>query len=174
MRFKDFLLNEGRAYFGEKVGDILTAVHDLDDGSKLGARQMVKFYEKLVVLIRRILHTSWPETERKHLKTLQKIGVAIMNSIEQKDDLRELLPSIRQELEDLSGKLGMPINSLGSETKEPQQPPPEAPEGQPEAPQGPEGQPEQPAPQQPQQPPQPPQMGQAPKEPPEPGMAPIT
>jgi hypothetical protein len=168
IKFKDFLLNEGRAYLGEKVGDILTAVHDLDDGSKLGARQMVKFYEKLVVLIRRILHTSWPETERKHLKTLQKIGVSIMNSIEQKDDLRELLPSIRQELEDLSGKLGMPVNSLGSETEQPQAPPPETPE----APEGPPSTPEQPPQQQQPQQPQQPEMGQAPSEPPEMGMAP--
>ena len=117
MEFKYFLLNENKADLSEKIGDILNAIHDIDDGSVLGARQMVKFCEKVVARIRRILHSNWPQTEHKHLKKLQKIGVAIMNSIEQKDDLKELLPSIRQELEDISANLGMPINTFGAQEK---------------------------------------------------------
>lgn len=116
IKFKDFLLNENRSYLGEKIGNILTAVHDLDDeGKTMGMRQMMRFCEKIVALIRRILHSNWPQTEQKHLKTLQKIGVAIMKGIEEKQDLRELMPSIRQELEQLSQRLGVPVNDVGPE-----------------------------------------------------------
>jgi len=118
MRFKDFLLNENRAYLGEKVGDILSAVHDLDEeGKGIGMRQMVRFCEKIVSLIRRILHSNWPETEHKHLKVLQKVGVAIMKGIEEKQDLRELMPSIRQELEKLSTDIGVPVNTMGPDSE---------------------------------------------------------
>lgn len=149
IQFKSFILNENRAYLGEKIGDILASVHDISDGAEgVGARQLIKFCERLVASIRRILHSNWPQTEQKYLKNLQKIGVAIMNSIEQKDDLREILPSIRQELEELSSKIGMPLNTLGTqETKGPE----EAPEGKVLKPGGPPGQGTTP----PEQPPQP-------------------
>jgi len=69
MEFKDYLLNENRAYLGEKIGDILNAVHDLEqEGANMGARQMMKFSEKIVSRIRRILHSNWPQTEDGHLK----------------------------------------------------------------------------------------------------------
>ena len=119
IKFKDFLVNENHSYLGEKIGSILTAVHDLDDeGKTMGMRQMMRFCEKIVALIRRILHSNWPRTETKNLKTLQKIGVAIMKGIEEKQDLRELMPSIRQELEQLSQRIGTPINDVGPDSEE--------------------------------------------------------
>ena len=127
MKFKNYLLNENRAYLGEKVGDILNAVHDLEqEGENMGARQMMKFSEKIVARIRRILHSNWSQTEEKFLKSLQKVGVALMKAIEEKNDLRELMPQIKQELEDVSGKLGVPVNTLAAPEGEeiPKNPPP--------------------------------------------------
>jgi hypothetical protein len=119
IKFKNFLLNEDRAYLGEKIGDILTSIHDLDEeGKTMGMRQQIRFCTKIVSLIRRILHSNWPQTEQKHLKTLQKIGVAIMKGIEEKQDLRELMPSIRQELEQLSSNLGVPVNNMSPDAQE--------------------------------------------------------
>lgn len=144
IKFKDFLLNENRAYLGEKIGDVLTAIHDFDEEGKMGMRQATRFCEKVVALIRRILHSNWPQTEQKYLKTLQKIGVAIMKGIEEKQDLRELMPSIKQELEQLSSQLGVPVNAMSpdSDNTPPEgqgaeQPPntPPAPEVPPQAPQ---------------------------------------
>lgn len=121
IRFKDFILNENKAFLANSIGDILNAVHDIDDGSALGIKQLMKFFEKIVARIRRILHSNWPQTEHKHLQKLQKIGVAIMNAIEQKDDLKELLPSIRSELEQISADIGMPVNYLGNQEETPSQ-----------------------------------------------------
>jgi len=125
-----FILNENRAYLGEKIGDILNAVHDLEqEGANMGARQMIKFSEKIVSRIRRILHSNWPQTEETYLKSLQKVGVALMKAIEEKNDLRELMPQIKQELEDVSGKLGVPVNTLAA--PEGQESPENPPEGEP-------------------------------------------
>lgn len=118
MDFKNFLILEQREYLGEKVGDILTSVHELLSSEKqIGARQLVNNSENIVNQIRKILHSSWQKSERKFLKKLQKCGVAIMKAIEEKDDLKEILNSVSAELENITSKIGTPINKLGGENK---------------------------------------------------------
>jgi hypothetical protein len=129
MKFKNFLLAEQREYLSHKIGDVLTSVHELVAGGKqIGARQLVRHSEGVANQIRRILHSSWPKTEYKHLRVLQKCGVALMKTIEENGDLRETLNGVRQEIEQLSQKLGSPINSLGvnqdAAPPKPQQPEP--------------------------------------------------
>lgn len=73
MRFKQFLLNENKAYLGQKVGDILTAVKEINDDSKtMGSRDLVRFSERVVNQIRRILHSNWSKEEKKFLLTCKK------------------------------------------------------------------------------------------------------
>lgn len=118
MEFKKFLLNEQHDYLSQKIGDVLTGVHELIQGGKqVGARQLVRHSEGIVNQIRKILHTSWPRTEYKFLRGLQKCGVALAKTIEEKGDLRETLNSVRSEIEQMSHKLGEPINTLGSPKK---------------------------------------------------------
>ena len=120
MRFKQFILNETNAYFGQKVGDILTASQELSDDSKnMGTRDLIRFSERIVNQIRRILHSNWPKEEKKHLLTLQKVAVALMKSIEDKDDLPGTIAGSVSMLEKLVGKLGVPINKLGTDDKTP-------------------------------------------------------
>jgi hypothetical protein len=151
MRFKEFLLNEGKVYLGSKIGEILSAVQSLEeDEAGMGAREYVRFCEKVVVAIRRILHSDWTQKEYKYLKSLQKVGVAIMRAIEKKDDLKEVMKTSRQELEKISAELGLPVNQIGGQEAE-------LPEDAPtNAPPSPQSSPEQSMQQQPQQqPPQP-------------------
>jgi hypothetical protein len=118
MRFKQFLLNEQQAYLGQKVGDILTAVHELrDDAKNMGARDLTRFSQRIVNQIRRVLHSHWPREEKKHLLGLQKVGVAIMKSIEEKDDLGETIAGTASVLEKLVKDLGVPIHKLASTDK---------------------------------------------------------
>lgn len=126
MEFKDFILHEHRVYLGQKVGDILTAVHDLrDDAKSMGSRNLVRYSEKVANQIRRILHSHWPREDHKFLKPLQKVGVAIMKAIEEKDDLEQVIAGAATELERLAGKLGVPLHKLGIPEKEEQGPPQE-------------------------------------------------
>lgn len=115
MEFKDFLINETSSYLGERVGDILNALQELiEDGKSMGTRQLVKQSEGIVNQIRNILHTHWGKNQEKHLKKLQKIGVAIMKSIEEKDELIQVLQSCSEELSEISSDLGTPTNKLAT------------------------------------------------------------
>lgn len=120
MEFKEYLITEQREYLSQKIGDVLTSVHELVSGGKqIGARHLVRHSEGVVNQIRRILHTSWPKSELKYLKVLQKCAVALMKTIEDKGDLRETLNSVRHEIEQLSQSLGVPINQLGAAQRNP-------------------------------------------------------
>jgi hypothetical protein len=139
--FKDFLLNEDKAYLGQQIGNILSATQDLVQNSKgMGTRQLVRSSETIVNQMRRILHTHWPQQHEDDLKRLQKAAVAIAKSIEDKDSLEEILQGAAQELEGLMGDMDSPVNQLGSppEQDQPKEEPTE-PTGEPqgEAPQTP-------------------------------------
>lgn len=113
MRFKEFLLNENRAYLGQKVGDILAALQELrDDAPNMGSKDLTQYTMRIVNLIRRILHSSWPKDEQPNLLTLQKAGVALMKSIDEKGDLAGAISAVAGLLEKLVSDLGVPINKL--------------------------------------------------------------
>jgi hypothetical protein len=104
MRFKHFLLNEdGSArtgFLAQKIGDLLSALQDLDQNAgHIGTRQQVKNTEEIVNYIRRILHTHWEKSEEEYLRVLQKVGVALMRAIDEKDDLPSIITSATQEIE---------------------------------------------------------------------------
>jgi len=137
MEFKSFLLTEQKDYLAHKVNDVLTGVHELLAAKKqMGAKQLVRNAEDVANQIRKILHTSWPRSEHKHLKTLQKCGVALMKTIEDKGDLSDTFNSVRSELEQLSHRLRVPANQLGQGKEDaPKRPEPPPPGQKPEAPQ---------------------------------------
>lgn len=117
--FKDYLLNENKAYLGQRIGDILAALQELEQNSKgMGTRQVVANAERAVNQIRRILHGNWSKKEDKYLKKLQTVGVALAKAIEEKDNLLDIIPSAVSELEQLSGNLGTPLHSLGADTQD--------------------------------------------------------
>ena len=151
--FKQYLLNEDRAYFGERIGDVLNAVQDLvDNGNSMGTRQLVKKSDGIVNQLRRILHTNWPKKNDKELEKLQDAAVAISRAIEEKDDLVNILTSVKGSLEELSTELGEPIQNTGKEDKDggeekgPEPSQPETKEEKPEQPQVPPPAPGQPPP----------------------------
>jgi hypothetical protein len=112
-KFGLFLINEERSFLGHRVGDVLTAMQDVQqDMPNLGSRHLTRIAEELVNQIRKILHSSWSPKYNKHLKELQKIGVAIMRTVEEKGDLKEIIPTATQSLQSLSSKLGVKINNL--------------------------------------------------------------
>lgn len=125
MNFKNFILNENRAYLGHKVGDILTAAQDLQqDIDNLGARQVSRMSDDIVNQIRKILHQQWPPNQLKHLKDLQSIAVMIKKAIDDNKqkgttfDLKETIKMAIQKLEDVSSQLGRPVNKVEAPTEE--------------------------------------------------------
>jgi hypothetical protein len=112
-KFKEFIINENKVYLGQKVGDILNALQDLNDNAKgMGTKYLVRSAEGIVNQIRRILHNQWSKQEEYPLKRLQKVAVAIMKAIEDKDDLEPILVSSAEELQDAMSDMDAPINKL--------------------------------------------------------------
>lgn len=112
-KFKGFLLNEEKNYLGRKVASVLTPMQELEtDMENMGARHLIRAAEKLVNEIRKILHGHWEQEQQKYLKELQRVAVAIQRTIEEKGDLREIIPAATQAMQTLSGKLGVKINNL--------------------------------------------------------------
>lgn len=122
MNFKDFLLNEkqmvideDKKYFGQKVGDALSAIHDMEDNSKaVGTRKLTKASLTLVNQIRTILHDQWSASLLPQLQILQRVGVALMKAIDEKGDIADVLANAGDELEKITKDLGTPINHIGS------------------------------------------------------------
>lgn len=125
LKFQNFLLNESKFYLGHKIGDILSALQELQQNSDgMGTRQIVANSDRIVNQIKRILHGNWSSKDEKHLKKLQIVGVALAKAIDKKDNLIEIIPNVVSALEELMSKMGQPVNSLGvsdqdSETEEP-------------------------------------------------------
>lgn len=123
LQFRQYL-NEGVDYLGQKIGDITNALQDLQSNSaSMGKRQVAQATEMIVSQIRGILHSAWSRKERHHMLSLQKIGVALAKAIEEKDDLDSVIGASLDELQNLSGKIGTPLNNLGSPDATPEQEP---------------------------------------------------
>lgn len=118
MDFRDFILNENKTYLSQTLGDILSAMQELEQHkSNIGTRQLVGDTERIINQLRKILHGNWSKKELKYLKSVQKAAVALAKAIDEKDSLPEVLGAATGELQDLMARLGEPVNTLGSETE---------------------------------------------------------
>lgn len=119
MDFKYYLINEEQVHLGHKVADILTAVQELEgDLGGMGMRQVARVSEEIVNQIRKVLHSQWSPNQAKNLKELQKVAVALMRAIEEKDDLKEVIQQLSQVLGNISTKLGVKVNKLDAVPEE--------------------------------------------------------
>lgn len=154
MGFKSFLINEEANYLGKRVGDVLNATQALQgDMDNVGARHLNRLAEKIVNQIRKLVHGSWSEKQHDKLVKLQKIAVAIQKTIDEKGDLKQLIPAAAGALQKVSTELGVRVNDLDAPEQmdgedvapqdfqltgngpAPQQPPQQGqPQGQPPAP----------------------------------------
>jgi len=129
MRFKEFILLEQTNYLSEKIGDILTDTQRLrDEAPNMGSRDLTRFSERIVKKIRAVLHSSWPDSTKKHLQQLSKIGANIMFAIDSSrktttpKDLPSIITAVASNLEKLVSDMGAPINKLGVDTDQEEQP----------------------------------------------------
>lgn len=118
MKFKNFILNENNENLARRISNVLNAMHNiLENSDGMGPRQMIDNIEGIVDEIRRVLHTQWEENQKKYLEVLQKVGVALKKSIEEKSDLVQILQDSTIQLENLANDLGLPLNRLASPEK---------------------------------------------------------
>lgn len=112
-RFREFLINEDKNYLGRKVNDVLTTMQDIEqDMPNLGARHLNRMASGITDNIRKILHSPWKPHQYRYLQELQKVAAAIEKTIEEKGDLRDVIPAATQSLQTLAGKLGVKVHGL--------------------------------------------------------------
>lgn len=114
INFKNFLIRESNNIediFYAKLGNIINSLHDLDKNKDQTSLRDL-FDDSIVIVneIRRILHSNWGRGYLKELKSLQKCGVAIMNAVEKKGDIKSTISSCLSEIQNLTGE--HPINEL--------------------------------------------------------------
>lgn len=115
-QFKYFVINEQKFYLGQRAGDILTVIQNLEnDASNMGNRALIRAIQGVANQIRRILRGRWDESDIQYLKRLQKVGVALLKGIDEKEDIEQLIVSCSAEIQSLLNDLEVPINSLGSQ-----------------------------------------------------------
>lgn len=113
MGFSEFLINEEKSHLGHRISDVLTGMHNLqNDMENMGSRHLARFTDQIVDEIRKIIHGTWDEKQKKNLRKLQRVAVALKKAIEDRDDLKEIIPSASQELQDVLQKLGVKTNAL--------------------------------------------------------------
>lgn len=117
--FKEFILNENKQFFADQCGSILNSIQNLEEEAEhIGTRNLVRFSQSIANNIRNLIHSHWIDDLEDHLKSLQKVGVAILKAIEETSELLETIKSAKTILEELIKKLGMPINDVGVPEKE--------------------------------------------------------
>ena len=114
-RFKNFIIKEERSFLGNNIGNVLSGMQSLqNDIENMGSRQVSRVSETIVNEIRKILHKNWNPKYHNQLKELQKVAVAIQKTIDERGDLKQILPAALESLSVLSGKLGVKINNLSA------------------------------------------------------------
>lgn len=113
INFKNYLLTENENYLAQRIGDILNALQDLQENHQnMGTRQTVAAAKTIVSQIRSILHVNWAKKQLPTLESLQKVGVAIMKTVEERGNIADILPACIAELQKNIQKTGEPINNL--------------------------------------------------------------
>jgi hypothetical protein len=135
MEFRNFVLfTEAESKLDQRISDILSSLQDLNKNiEQMGTRNTLSSAETIVSRIRRVIHTHWPQSEKRKLEVLQAAGVAIKKAIEEKDDLEEILKTCESNIAVISG--GKKVNSLSPEEESPEEEemPEEGPDEAPEA-----------------------------------------
>ena len=119
--FKTFVMNENKVYLAKEIGDVLNSAQELsDEVNKIGTRNLVRYGQIIVNKSRGILQGHWGNENRKFLVSLQKCAVALAKSIEENDNIEEVLKSTIDALQKVVNKMGVPINAF-QVTKKPEE-----------------------------------------------------
>ena len=117
--FRSFVLNENRMFLGQEIGNILTALQEIqDEAKKIGTKNLVRFTDRIVCQTRSLLGGHWSDDDVKFLKGMQKVGVALAKALDESDNLEETISSCVGEIQNILKKMNVPVNNLAVTPKE--------------------------------------------------------
>jgi hypothetical protein len=113
--FKNYLILENEQFLAVQIKNILEDLQNLQDEiESIGTRNLVRTSTVIANNIRNIVKSHWEISDKKALFSLQKCGVAILKSIEEKSDLKEIMPELVKETEAALVYLKEPVNKIAS------------------------------------------------------------
>ncbi len=111
--FRTYVLNENKVYLAKEIGDVLNSSQELaDEVNKIGTRNLVRYSQIIVNKCRGILQGHWGNENRKFLKSLQKCAIALAKSIDENDNIENVLKSTIAALQQVVDKMGVPVNAF--------------------------------------------------------------
>lgn len=111
--FRTYVLNENKVYLAKEIGDVLNSSQELaDEVNKIGTRNLVRYSQIIVNKCRGILQGHWGNENRKFLKSLQKCAIALAKSIDENDNIENVLKSTIAVLQQVVNKMGVPVNAF--------------------------------------------------------------
>jgi hypothetical protein len=120
--FKNYLIVENDQFLAVQVNNVLEDLQNLlDEIENIGTRNLVKTSNVIANNIRNIVKSHWEVSNEKPLLSLQKCGVAILKSIEEKSDLKELIPELVKEIENSLAQMKQPVNKIASPSAKPKE-----------------------------------------------------
>lgn len=121
LNFRKFILKENLQLLGDKIGNLLKDLQELQENYQdIGMKTTLATVENLTSDIQAILRGHWDSSQKKHLKSLQKVGVRLSKLLDEKDDFEKALTDCVEELKNIATKLEVPLNDLGTTGKESQ------------------------------------------------------
>lgn len=119
MEFKDFLINENKTLFSQRLGDILNALQELSsDPKSIGKKENVKIIANQI-RSNFLRGQKWPGDLKYQIKMLITIAVNLLKSVdpqvENRPDMDAVINSSIKNIEQMSKKLSIPNNQLASQ-----------------------------------------------------------
>ena len=113
--FKQFLLLENEQFLAVQMNNVLQDLQDLQDEiENIGTKNLVKTSQLIANNIRNIIKSHWEISTNKPLVSLQKCGVAILKAIQEKSDLKDVFPSLIEEIQKAISQMKEPVNRIAS------------------------------------------------------------
>lgn len=113
--FKQFLICENEQFLAVQMNDVLDDLQNLQDEiNNIGTKNLVKTSQLIANNIRNIIKSHWEISTNKPLVSLQKCGVAILKGIQEKSDLKDVIPSLIEEIQKAISQMKEPVNRIAS------------------------------------------------------------
>ena len=110
--FKQFLLLENEQFLAVQMNNVLQDLQD--EIENIGTKNLVKTSQLIANNIRNIIKSHWEISTNKPLVSLQKCGVAILKAIQEKSDLKDVFPSLIEEIQKAISQMKEPVNRIAN------------------------------------------------------------
>ncbi len=115
LNFKYYIFKENIKMLGSKIGDIISNFEKaIEQYDVVGLKTSMHNIAEISADIRSLIQGHMATENKKYMKELQKIGVALEKMIENKQgDSKKTLEDCASSLKNIAKEIGVPLNDIG-------------------------------------------------------------